>query len=101
MEYKEIFKLMEMLTQEGIPFEFIDLHGVMLEGWQICYPSRDTDLVCSIVEHKYSYGNYADRLEIMGLLTEEERASGDSVMGWLTAEDVFQRIKEHWEAKAA
>ena len=52
-------------------------------------------MVCSVVEHRYSYGNYDDRLEMMGLLTEEE-AKIDSVVGWLTAEDVFLRIGEHW-----
>ena len=101
MEYNEIFRLKEMLEREGIPFEFIDLHGQLLDGWQICYPSRDTDLRCSVIEHKFSYSNGADKLEIMGLLTKEERAGGDSVVGWLTVDDVFQRIKKHWEANAA
>lgn len=99
MEYKEIFKLKEMLEQAEIPFDFIDLHGQLLDGWQLCYPSEypsgDTRLRCSVIEHKYSYGNDADRLEIMGLLKPEERSRG--VIGWLTAEDVFQRIRNHWE----
>ena len=33
----------------------------------------------------------------MGLLTEEE-AKTDRVVGWLDADDVFRRIKEHWES---
>lgn len=32
----------------------------------------------------------------MGLLTPEE-AEQDSVCGWLTADNVFERIKKHWE----
>ena len=33
-------------------------------------------------------------LEIMGLVDEEE--VGDSVEGWLTAEQVFERWQKHW-----
>ncbi len=43
-----------------------------------------------------AYGGEVDKLEIMGLLTPEE-AERDSVAGWLTADDVFRRIKEHYE----
>jgi hypothetical protein len=32
----------------------------------------------------------------MGLLTEDEEKS-DEVLGYLTAEDVFARIKKSWE----
>ena len=95
MEYKEIFRLKEMLEQAEIPFDFEDLHGMLLDGWQISYPNCSNKMVCSVIEHKFSYGNDADRLEIMGLLKPEERSRG--VIGWLTAEDVFQRIKNHWE----
>lgn len=35
----------------------------------------------------------------MGLMTEkEEQETGDIVLGWLTAEDVFNRIKTHWNS---
>ena len=37
----------------------------------------------------------SDLIEIMGLLTpEEEREGLGGVIGWLTAEEVFQRIME-------
>ena len=52
--------------------------------------------VCSVIQGTCTYGGLENKLEIMGLLTEEE-AENDSVCGWLTAEDVFQRIKAHWE----
>jgi hypothetical protein len=48
------------------------------------------------IEHYASYGRSEDLLEIMGLLTSEEEGY-DSVKGYLTAEDVFQRIKKHYE----
>lgn len=39
----------------------------------------------------FSHGFGDGKLEIMGLLTEEE-AEWDSVVGYLSAEEVFQRI---------
>lgn len=52
------------------------------------------------VQHFGSYGNKCDKLEIMGLLTPYEEEC-DSVLGDLTAEDVFERINKHhkgeWE----
>lgn len=53
--------------------------------------------ICSAIETPFSYGHENDRIEIMGLLTEEEEANFDSVTGNLTAEDVFERIKAHWD----
>ena len=97
MAYKEIFRLKEMLEGAGIPFEWKEMNGTLLDGFQICYPSRDASLVCSVIEHKYSYGGPADKLEIMGLLTKEEKKQ-DGVLGWLDAEEVFGRIRKHWEA---
>ena len=43
-----------------------------------------------------TYGSEEDKLEITGLLTEIEEEE-DSVRGWLTAEEVFKRIKKHIE----
>ena len=69
-QYNEILKLKTMLEKAGIVFDF--------------YPRKEL------------HGGFCDRLEIMGLLTKEERKDG-TVKGWLTAEDVFARIKKHWE----
>lgn len=96
-QYKEILRLESMLVDAGIVFDFYprkDLHDE-LDGYQICYPS-DAGRVCSVIEGALTYGGVCDRLEIMGLLTKEERKDG-TVKGWLTAEDVFARIKKHWE----
>lgn len=51
-----------------------------------------------MIEHDGSYGKHVDKLELYGLLTEEER-SYDEVKGYLTAEDVFARIANHYNAK--
>ena len=93
-DYREILKLHAMLAEHNI------IHVVRrsFDGWQVCYPCARPDENCIIdaIEHRGSYGRESDLLEIMGLLTPEEEEY-DSVAGFLTAEDVFERIKKHWE----
>lgn len=104
MEYKEIFKLKEMLEKEKIPFYFRNLY----DGYQICYPRNDNlkegifDRVCSVIEHNGSYGHNNDLLEIKGLMTKrEEKETQNSVLGYLSAKDVFKRIKKHWKRSSS
>lgn len=92
--YKEIFRLKEMLEKAGIPFVFKE-HNDFRDGFQILYPEDGRGNVCSVIEHTYSYGNEKDLLEIMGLLTSEE-SEYDSVAGFLSAENVFERIQNHF-----
>ena len=87
--YTEIFRLEEMLEKENIPFEFFD-NG---KSYQICCPDSK-DRYISVIQGGGSYGQNLDKLEIMGLLTEEEMED-DTVLGYLTAEEVFKRIKKH------
>ena len=91
----EIERLADMLEVADIPFGRRDE-----DNWfrsQIVYPDcAPLDVVCSVVQGTHTYGGLENRLEIMGLLTEEE-LEHDDVCGWLTAEDVFARIKAHWE----
>ena len=66
-----------------------------LEGYGIACPkySKSTEIIpCdfSIVQHKYSYGNDVNLLEMWEM-------SKDDVEGYLTAEDVFERIKKHYK----
>ena len=96
-KYNEIFKLKSLLEENHIPFEWIE-HNDFRNGYQICYPVKSEKPVCSVVEHLFSYGSQKDLLEIQGLLTaEEEEEEYDSVLGNLTADNVFQRILSHWE----
>lgn len=94
----EILKLKELLEKEGIPFE---IAGTM-DGYQIGYPvlpnNSDDICICSVIEFPGSYGYEDDRLEIMGLLNDDE-AKYDSVSGHLTAEDVFGRIKKNYDER--
>lgn len=85
--------LLKMLQDAGIPFETCRRPEIM--GYQAVYPSNAAR-VCSVITGAYTYGGDEGLLEIMGLLTEEEREI-DSVKGWLTAEDVFSRIQKHWQ----
>lgn len=90
--YKEILRLDRMLTEANIPHTLTRF----LDGWQICYPEQSSEArVCDAIEHYGSYGNASDKLELMGLLTADEK-EWDSVVGDLTAEDVFNRIKAHY-----
>ena len=95
-KYNEIFKLKSLLEENHIPFEWIEHNVVSKQGYQICYPEKGEKRVCSVVEHSFSYGHEKDLLEIQGLLTEEEEKC-DSVLGNLTADNVFQRILSHWK----
>ena len=93
-KYNEIFKLKSLLEENHIPFEWI-VHNDFRNGYQICYP-EGKKRVCSVIEHSFSYGSQKDLLEIQGLLTAEEEEY-DSVLGNLTADNVFQRILSHWK----
>ena len=92
--YNEILRLKGMLEKAKIPFMFSKSFG----GYHIKYLAS-TDRVCSVIEHDYSYGGEKDLLEIQGLLTKKEyKETQDTVIGYLTAEDVFQRIEKHWKS---
>lgn len=97
----EIFKLRGMLIRAGIPHEFSDRSYDGCGGreyfYQIRYPKAETNAICSVIQCGFSYGGNENKLEIMGLLTDDERER-DSVAGWLTAEDVFERIKNHYKS---
>lgn len=98
----EMGKLIEMLTAAGIPFEVQD-------HWsgtpQVCYPvgpASSEGCICDVVcfpgsPYGGSYGGNEGFLEIMGLVDEDE--TDDEVEGWLTAEQVFDRIKSDYECQ--
>ena len=91
-KHTEIKRLAEMLNNAQIPFFMRDV----IDGYQILY-GDDDDFICSAVEYGHTYGADEDLIEIMGLLTPEELEE-DEVVGYLTAEDVFNRISNHWKA---
>ena len=91
--FKEIKVLHQMLKDLDIPHEFV----TFLDGYQVIYPCDGFKRVADAVQHSGSYGARSDKLEIMGLLTPEEREV-DWVLGNLTAEEVCRRFKEHYDS---
>ncbi len=89
----ELVKLASLLTNANIPFEF---NSIFSKDDQICYPNKDKK-ICDAVCHEFSYGYEEGLLEIMGLVDEE--ITEDTVEGWLTAEEVFERIKADYKSK--
>ena len=97
----ELNKLEEYLKSHGIQYERIDHDRIYdpkgylmkLERHQICVPVEDEDLrEWDAICHWGSYGYEEGLLEIMGSIVHERDA--DSVVGWLTAEDVIKRIEK-------
>ena len=65
--------------------------------YQIIINSKETnDCLCDVIYHSGSYGYSVGKLEIMGALTIEE-SENDTVLGYLTAEEVFKRFKYCYE----
>lgn len=99
----ELNKLEEYLKTNGIPHERVDQDDeyldpehvyckVKFERHQlIVYDERGNRLWDAIC-HKGSYGEEEGLLEIYGEIVSP--MAGDSVEGWLTAEDVIQRIEQ-------
>ena len=94
IDFAEMDKLEQLLVEAGIPYEKSRVFG----GKQLQYPCKGDTRVCSVILHKGSYGRSEGLLEIMGLLTDKELEC-DTVAGYLTADDVFGRIKKHWDER--
>ena len=83
MECNCINKLAELLDEAGVPYTRNPIWG----GEQSRIGAH-----CDAVCHNFSHGNEDDLLEIMGALTKEEMEL-DSVLGWLTPEEVAKRFE--------
>lgn len=88
--YQSILMLHYMLEAAKIPHELRRI----FDGWQVVYIVNGR-CVADAIEHEYSYGVKEDLLELSGLLTEEE-SKFDTVKGYLSAQEVFDRIQRHW-----
>ena len=99
MNSKEIFKLKKMLEDAKIHF-VTDDRSDFYDLFQIGYPDlpKSGNCVCSVIQGYFTYGNEDNKLEIMGLLTDEE-VKHDSVVGYLSAEEVFKRIESHYRGE--
>lgn len=84
----QVDELITMLEKTDIPFVVTLSH----DRPQVWYPSY-INPICNAICHWASCGHQTGLIEIMGLTYND-----DSVEGYLNAEEVFARIKEHWEA---
>lgn len=94
----ELEKLKAMLDQANIPYETNDDVIIKNPKYKICrvvYPSLQ-NTVCSAIQGYGTYGWQANLIEIQGLAQYEE---SNEILGWLSAEDVFDRIQNHWKSK--
>ena len=80
---KELNKLANGLIERGIEFTFTTFMNGGKIDWGTC------DAIC----HDGSYGKEGGLLEIMGNLVDETKTE-DTVEGYLTAEDILNRIDE-------
>lgn len=101
----EIERLHKMLTNAGIEHEWRARHlRVENAGWQVLIRDDSGNVLLSAIEGWGTYGfggpdhgllgtdeKDGDLIEIMGCLTPEE-GGRDSVLGYLTAEEVLDRI---------
>lgn len=106
--YTEFDKLVKMLDDAKIPYERDDDNPdheyYILSGnspvKRIKYgkfPGKEIGCICSVICGYGTYGGDEGLLEIMGLLTPNEEEN-DDVAGWLSADDVFNRIKNHYDS---
>jgi spore maturation protein CgeB len=113
-KYEEIIRLHNMLVSEGVGHVFRDFR----DGFMIIYPSdSEWDKVIeyygcvprkrhfemsrnamNVIENSHSYGSGVDKIEIMGMLTEEEFARDDVAV--VTADEAFARIIDAEKRKA-
>ena len=85
----EMNKLEEYLKAHGIEYKRRDTEETPDElDWHQIIVHDQWDAIC----HYGSYGCEQGLLEIMGALVDIEK-DGDSVVGWLTADDVIARIE--------
>ena len=87
--------LEQYLKEKGIKYQRIDktrAENFGIDRHQIIVPCGGDDFEWDVICHMGSYGYEKGLLELYGNLVDEEK-DGDSVVGWLTAKDVIDRIE--------
>lgn len=90
IDTNNMYKLINMLIAQKVPFELSEDWGVP----HIQYPSIK-NCICSVVCNHLSRGHCQGLLEIKGLLYAREMEE-DTVKGYLTPYDVFERISTRY-----
>lgn len=99
----EMEKLAQYLDANGYTFEIIHkttpslrLHRNQIWVWT---DETKTDTLFDAIYHLGSYGYEQGLLEIMGDRLMTEADGGGSVAGWLTADQIIERLKKWEETK--
>ena len=102
-DLKELEKLVKYLIEHRIEYNRYDSdgkwdagHGLVIEmdRHQICVPEEGKRCRWDAICQKGSYGCEQGLLEIYGEIVDEEK-DGDTVVGYLTAEDVIKRLEDN------
>lgn len=96
-KYKEILELDRLLNEAGIAH----MTYRAMDGWQLSYADMNGDFITDAIEYSGSYGAGKDLLEIAGTLVQVDDGSDYPVEGWLTAQEVFERIRNDWTTRTA
>ena len=91
---QELDMLEQYLKDHGIKYERTDTEpedGLVADRHQICVPCFGDDYEWDAICHRGSYGAEQGLLEIMGSIVSND--TGDTVEGWLAADDVIRRIE--------
>ena len=96
----ELDKLEAYLKDKGIPYTREDHRPVFLSAGitapdfhQIIVYDRDGNRLWDAICHYGSYGYKQGLIEIMGDTVVDVKRDRDTVVGWLTADDVIGRIE--------
>lgn len=101
-KFTEIFKLKDKLDAIDLEYEFHDrgagLGERIYEHYQILLHDEYGNRIVSVIQGSGTYGSSDNKLEIMGLLTPEEQEQ-DGVVGWLSADEVYERIMQYYGSR--
>ena len=93
VKMKEFDKLRSLLLKNKIPFEERIINTYYHGGYpQIIYPD-DNNRVCDVIALPEQKG----KLEMMGLVDVE--LLGDNVQAYMTANEVFEKILNHFNGE--
>lgn len=89
----ELDKLESYLITAGYKhYERIDEERLFVSRHQIIIYDENGKKLWDAICHKGSYGYENGLLEIYGNIVDKKK-DGDTVVGWLTADDVIERIE--------
>lgn len=100
-DLKELDKLEKYLIEHRIEHNRYDSDGkwdagnglvIEMDRHQICVPEEGERCKLDAICQKGSYGCNEGLLEIYGEIVDEEK-DGDTVVGYMTAEDVIKRLE--------